>query len=194
METSIVFEFAIILLCLPACLPAGARYGGYGLGLISGLRLLAFVFIFHLQPGKPPIDVLLTVMAMLGCASTLQTAGGLNVMMAHPPGAAYGHGIHRLATGHLRLCASPVSVAVVSMVAISAKAKGQDHPVSLLEILSVGIPATFIGMLLAAFWSMRCGLDLDKDPDFQAKLQDPVQRNHSGFHPPPAAWPCITNC
>lgn len=77
METSIILEFAIILFCLLA----GARHGGYGLGLISGIGLLIFVFVFHLAPGKPPVDVLLTIMAVLGCASTLQTAGGLNVMM-----------------------------------------------------------------------------------------------------------------
>jgi len=220
MEMSIIFEFAIILLCLLA----GARYGGYGLGLISGLGLLAFVFIFHLQPGKPPVDVLLTIMAVLGCASTLQTAGGLNVMMAFAERLLRRHPRHltllapittwsltvMCGTGHvvytmfpiiydiaikkgirperpmavasiasqLGICASPVSVAVVSMVAILAKAKGLDHPVSLLEILSVGMPATFLGMLLAAFWSMRRGLDLDQDPVFQAKLQDPAQRDY----------------
>ena len=220
MEMSIIFEFAIILLCLLA----GARYGGYGLGLISGLGLLALVFIFHLQPGKPPVDVLLTIMAVLGCASTLQTAGGLNVMMAFAERLLRRHPRHltllapittwsltvMCGTGHvvytmfpiiydiaikkgirperpmavasiasqLGICASPVSVAVVSMVAILAKAKGLDHPVSLLEILSVGMPATFLGMLLAAFWSMRRGLDLDQDPVFQAKLQDPAQRDY----------------
>ena len=38
METSIILEFGIILFCLLA----GARYGGYGLGLISGIGLLIF--------------------------------------------------------------------------------------------------------------------------------------------------------
>lgn len=220
METSIVLEFAIILFCLLA----GARYGGYGLGLISGIGLLVFAFVFHLQPGKPPIDVLLTIMAVLGCASTLQTAGGLNVMMAFAERILRRHPKHitllaplttwtltvMCGTGHvvytmfpiiydiaikkgirperpmavasiasqLGICASPVSVAVVSMVAILGKAKGLDHPVSLVELLTVGMPATFLGMIVAALWSMRRGLDLEQDPAFQAKLQDPVQKEY----------------
>lgn len=220
METTIVLEFAIILVCLLA----GARYGGYGLGLISGIGLLIFAFVFHLQPGKPPVDVLLTIMAVLGCASTLQTAGGLNVMMAFAERLLRRHPKHitllapittwtltvMCGTGHvvytmfpiiydiaikkgirperpmavasiasqLGICASPVSVAVVSMVAIMSKAKGLDHPVSLIELLSVGMPATFLGMIVAALWSMRRGLDLDKDPLFQAKLADPAQKEY----------------
>lgn len=77
MDYIIALEFMVII----ACLLVGARYGGYGLGLISGLGLLVFAFVFHLAPGKPPVDVLLTIMAVIGCASVLQTAGGLNVMM-----------------------------------------------------------------------------------------------------------------
>jgi anaerobic C4-dicarboxylate transporter DcuB len=220
MDTSIVIEFLIILMCLLA----GARYGGYGLGLISGIGLVIFTFVFHLAPGKPPIDVLLTIMAVLGCASTLQTAGGLNVMMRFAEKLLRKHPKHitllapittwsltvMCGTGHvvytmfpiiydiaiktgirperpmavasissqIGICASPVSVAVVSMVAIMAKAKGLEHPVSLIELLSVGMPATFCGMIVAALWSMRRGLDLDKDPEFQAKIKDPVQRDY----------------
>lgn len=64
------------------------------------------------------------------------------------------------------------------MVAIMAKAKGLDHPVSIVELPSVGMPATFCGMIMAALWSMRRGLDLDKDPEFQAKLKDPAQKDY----------------
>jgi len=74
------------------------------------------------------------------------------------------------------ICASPVSVAVVSMVAILAKAKGLEHPISIIELLSVGMPATLCGTIVAALWSMRRGKDLDKDPEFQAKIQDPEQK------------------
>ena len=77
MDFNVVMEFVIILFCLLV----GTRYGGFGLGLVSGIGVLIFAFVFHLQPGKPPVDVLLTIMSVLGCASVLQTAGGLNVMM-----------------------------------------------------------------------------------------------------------------
>ncbi len=218
MDTSIILEFAVILFCLLA----GARYGGYGLGLISGLGLLVFVFVFHLQPGKPPIDVLLTIMSVLGCASVLQTAGGLNVMMRfaekilrrHPnqitllaPLTTWtltvmcgtGHVVYTMfpiiydiaikkgirperpmavasIASQIGICASPVSVAVVSMVAILGKSTGLAHPISLIELLSVGMPATLCGVIVAALWSMRRGKDLDKDPEFQAKLKDPEQK------------------
>src|SRR5512137_3085457 len=77
MDVNMILEFVIII----ACLLLGTRYGGFGLGLISGAGLLVFAFVFHLSPGKPPVDVLLTIMAVIGCAAVLQTAGGLNVMM-----------------------------------------------------------------------------------------------------------------
>src|SRR5512133_551785 len=204
-----------------ACLLVGARYGGFGLGLISGLGLLLFAFIFHLPPGNPPIDVLLTIMAVIGCASVLQTAGGLNVMMrfaekilrAHPqyitllaPITTWsltvmcgtGHVVYTMfpiiydiaikegvrperpmaaasVASQMGICASPVSVAVVSLVAILAKS---THPVSLLQLLSVGIPATFCGVIMTALWSLKQGKDLENDPIFQAKLQDPEQKQY----------------
>lgn len=73
----ITIEFIVIILCLLI----GARFGGMGLGLISGIGLFILSFVFGLQPGKPPVDVMLTILAVIGCAATLQTAGGLNVMM-----------------------------------------------------------------------------------------------------------------
>ena len=77
MSSIIALQFVVILVCLLA----GARYGGFGLGLISGIGLLVFAFVFHLQPGKPPVDVLLTILCVVACATVLQTAGGLDVMM-----------------------------------------------------------------------------------------------------------------
>ena len=217
MDYIIVLEFMVII----ACLLAGARYGGYGLGLISGLGLLVFAFVFHLAPGKPPVDVLLTIMAVIGCASVLQTAGGLNVMMRvaerilrrNPkyvtilaPVTTWtltvmcgtGHVVYTMfpiiydiaikegvrperpmaaasVASQMGICASPVSVAVVSMVAILAKS---THPVSLLQLLSISIPATFCGVIVAALWSLKRGKDLDDDPAFQAKMQNPSQKDY----------------
>lgn len=70
-------QFLVIL----GCLLLGTRYGGMGLGLISGIGLFILTFIFGLEPGKPPVDVMLTILAVIACASVLQTAGGLNVML-----------------------------------------------------------------------------------------------------------------
>ncbi|MDD5105626.1 MAG: anaerobic C4-dicarboxylate transporter [Desulfuromonadaceae bacterium] len=217
MDYIIALEFLVIIVCLLL----GARYGGYGLGLISGFGLLVFAFVFHLAPGKPPVDVLLTIMAVIGCASVLQTAGGLNVMMRvaerilrrNPkyitllaPITTWtltvmcgtGHVVYTMfpiiydiaikegvrperpmasasVASQMGICASPVSVAVVSMVAIMSKS---THPVSLLQLLSVSIPATFCGVIMTALWSLKRGKDLEKDPAFQAKLQDPSQKDY----------------
>lgn len=45
----ITLQFIIIILCLLV----GTRYGGMGLGLISGIGLFILTFIFGLEPGKP---------------------------------------------------------------------------------------------------------------------------------------------
>ncbi|GAB3941720.1 anaerobic C4-dicarboxylate transporter [Corynebacterium tapiri] len=65
------------------CLLLGTRYGGMGLGLISGIGLTILVFLFGLVPGEPPVSVILTIVAVIGCAATLQRAGGLDVMMQY---------------------------------------------------------------------------------------------------------------
>lgn len=73
----IVAQLAVVL----ACLLIGAHYGGMGLGLIGGIGIIILVFVFRLPPGDPPIQVMLTILAVIGCASTLQTSGGLDVLM-----------------------------------------------------------------------------------------------------------------
>ena len=204
------------------CLLLGTRFGGMGLGLISGIGLFILCFVFHVQPGKPPIDVMLTILAVIGCASTLQTAGGLDVLMRaaerllrkHPehitllaPITTWGLTV-MCGTGHVAytmfpiiydiainkgirperpmavasvsaqigVCASPVSVAVVSMVSMLAQGQGAGPAISIITLLAVSIPATFVGVLCAGLWSMHRGKDLDNDPEFQEKLQDPETR------------------
>ncbi|ABS46614.1 transporter, anaerobic C4-dicarboxylate uptake family protein [Yersinia pseudotuberculosis] len=214
----ITLQFIIIILCLLL----GTRYGGMGLGLISGIGLFILTFIFGLEPGKPPVDVMLTILAVIGCASVLQTAGGLNVMMQFAERLLRRHPQHitllapfttwsltfLCGTGHvvytmfpiisdiaikkgirperpmavasvasqMAITASPVSVAVVSLVSIIGANHGIGHAYSILEILAISVPASLVGVLIAALWSLRRGKDLDKDPDFQKKIKDPEQR------------------
>lgn len=193
-----------------------------GAGLISGIGLFILTFIFGLEPGKPPVDVMLTILAVIGCASVLQTAGGLNVMMQFAERLLRRHPQHitllapfttwsltfLCGTGHvvytmfpiisdiaikkgirperpmavasvasqMAITASPVSVAVVSLVSIIGANHGIGHAYSILEILAISVPASLVGVLIAALWSLRRGKDLDKDPDFQKKIKDPEQR------------------
>ncbi|KAA5612060.1 anaerobic C4-dicarboxylate transporter [Rhodovastum atsumiense] len=71
------------------------------------------------------------------------------------------------------ITASPVAAAVTTFLAMAAKT---SQPVGLLDIIKVTLPAGVIGVLAAALWSMRRGLDLDRDPEFQARLKDPAFR------------------
>ncbi len=68
---------------------------------------------------------------------------------------------------------SPIAAAVVAFVSIS-NANGFD--VTIPGVLMVSIPSCLCGLLAAAAASYHRGLDLDKDPEFQAKLKDPEQR------------------
>ncbi|MEM0705617.1 anaerobic C4-dicarboxylate transporter [Enterobacter quasihormaechei] len=214
----ITIEFIVIILCLLI----GTRFGGMGLGLISGIGLFILSFVFGLQPGKPPVDVMLTILAVIGCASTLQTAGGLNVMMQFAERLLRKHPQHitllapfttwtltfLCGTGHvvytmfpiiadialkkgirperpmavasvasqMSITASPVSVAVVSLVSILGAQHGIGHAWGILEILAVSVPASLCGVAIAALWSLRRGKNLADDPEFQEKLKDPKQR------------------
>ena len=68
---------------------------------------------------------------------------------------------------------SPIAAAVVAFVAIS-NANGFD--VTIPQVLMINIPACLCGLTAAAACSYKRGKDLDKDPEFQAKIADPVQR------------------
>ena len=67
------------------------------------------------------------------------------------------------------ITASPIAAAVTSFLAMALKA---GHTVTLFNILCVTIPATAIGVFLAALWSLRRGKDLDKDEEFQERMKD----------------------
>ncbi|WP_448856342.1 anaerobic C4-dicarboxylate transporter [Corynebacterium camporealensis] len=213
---AIILQLVVIL----SALLLGTRYGGLGLGLISGIGLMLMVFVFGLAPGEPPIDVMLTIIAVIGCAATLQQARGLEVMMqfaerilrAHPERITIlapittwfltvlcgtGHVVYTMfpiiedialkkgirperpmavssTSAQMGITASPVSVATVSLASILAENAGViDQAYSIPQILMVAIPASLSGVLLAALWSLRRGKDLDKDPVFQKRMEDP---------------------
>jgi len=69
------------LLLILVCLFYGARKGGVALGLLGGIGVVVLVFVFHIPPGKPPVDVMLTIVAVVAASATLQASGGLEVLL-----------------------------------------------------------------------------------------------------------------
>lgn len=212
-------EMFIGFLVLLACLLVGVRHGGIGLAVISGIGLVVFVFVFGYKPGNPPIDVMLTILAVVTCAGFLQTSGGLTVMLKYAEQFLRNNPKHvtilaplttwfltvLCGTGHvvytmfpiiydiaikqnirperpmavssvasqMGICASPVSVAIVSIVGFMASA---GHHYTIAQILAVSIPATGLGVFFAALWSYRRGKELADDEQFQEFIKDPENK------------------
>lgn len=209
-------QFAVLLLAIYI----GIRVGGLGLGLIGGTGVAVFAFAFGMNPGNPPIDVMLIIIAVVAASATLHAAGGLVYMVQlaerllrkHPkyivflaPYCSYfltmavgtGHAVYMLQpiiadvayrTGirperamaassiasQMGITASPIAAAVTSYLAMALKA---GQAITLYNILGVTIPATMVGVFMAALWSLRRGKDLDKDEEFQERMKDPDFRS-----------------
>jgi anaerobic C4-dicarboxylate transporter DcuB len=214
--------FALQIALIVACLFYGARKGGLALGLLGGIGIVVLAFVFKLPPGKPPVDVMLTIVAVVAASATLQASGGLNVMLQgaervlrrNPRYVSIlapfttciltmlcgtGHVVYTMLpiiydvaikngirperpmagasiASQMGIIASPVSVAVVSLVAFLAKAPGGAPVIDFLTLLSVTIPSTLAGVLMIGIFSWFRGKDLDKDPEFQKLIATPEGR------------------
>ena len=73
----LIAEFIFMLLMLYI----GSRFGGIGLGLVSGIGLMVEVFILRMPVGHAPVDVMLIILAVVGCAAVLEASGGLKFML-----------------------------------------------------------------------------------------------------------------
>ena len=71
------------------------------------------------------------------------------------------------------ITASPISAATVALLGLLA---GFD--ITLFDILIVCVPATIIGILVGAFFSMRVGKELVDDPEYIARLKSGVLDAH----------------
>ena len=75
----------------------------------------------------------------------------------------------------LGITCSPIAAAVASFVIISNE---YGFEINNLQVICITIPATLCGLIAAAAFSYKRGKDLDKDPDFQARLADPETRQY----------------
>jgi anaerobic C4-dicarboxylate transporter DcuB len=216
-------ELILQLVIIVVCLFYGARKGGVALGLLGGIGMVLMVFAFKLPPGKPPVDVMLTIIAVVAASATLQASGGLDVLLQQAEKllrrnpkyvsilapfttctltilCGTGHVVYTMLpiiydvaiknnirperpmaassiASQMGIIASPVSVAVVSLVAFLAKAPGGEA-FDFVTLLSVTIPSTLLGVLMIGIFSWFRGKDLDKDEEFQARIADPEMRKY----------------
>jgi len=214
----ILLQVAIILVCLFY----GARKGGVALGLLGGIGIVLMTFAFHLPPGKPPVDVMLTIIAVVAASATLQASGGLEVLLLgaekvlrrNPKYVSIlapfttclltilcgtGHVVYTMLpiiydiaikndirperpmaassiASQMGILASPVSVAVVSLVAFLAKVPVNGHVIDFIQVLSITIPSTLAGVFLIGVFSWFRGKELKDDAEFQKRIEDPQQR------------------
>ena len=218
----LIFEFLFLL----GILYIGSRYGGIGLGVISGIGLVIEVFVFRMPPASAPIEVMLIILAVVTCASILEAAGGLKFMLQvaekilrkNPkqitflgPIATYtltlmlgtGHAVYSImpiigdialknkirperpmaaasVASQLALTASPISAVVTvylgkGLLDLFHQQGGES--LTLINILSVTLPATFLGLMAMCFYSLRRGKELEADPEYQRRLQHPIYRD-----------------
>jgi len=65
------------------------------------------------------------------------------------------------------ITASPISAATVALLGLLA-----GYDITLFDILKITIPATLIGVLAGAFYSMKVGKELVDDPEYQKRLAE----------------------
>lgn len=205
------FFFLLVMLYI------GSRYGGIGLGVVSGIGLAIEVFVFGMTPTSPPITVMLIILAVVTCASILEAAGGLKYMLqvaerllrSNPkrvtiigPLVTYtmtfmlgtGHAVYSImpiigdvalkngirperpmaaasVASQLGITASPISAAVVYYL---SQLSNINSNITLLSILGVTVPATLCGCIMMSLYSLRRGKELEDDPEYQKRLEDPV--------------------
>ena len=218
LEHALIFEFILLI----GFLYAGSRFGGIGLGVVSGIGLLFEVLVLRMPPGKPPVEVMLVILAVVTCASVLEAAGGLKYMLqvaekilrknpkrvtilgpivtwAMTVMLGTGHAVYSImpiigdialknnirperpmaaasVASQLAITASPVS-AVVALYLDEIATKSQLFAgISLIQIVTVTITSTFCGTIALSLYSLRRGKELQDDPEFQRRMQDPEWR------------------
>ena len=185
----------------------GARLGGIGLGVMGGVGLAILTFVFGLQPTAPPIDVMLMIAAVISAASCMQAAGGLDYMVKLAEHLLRKNPSHVTllsplvtylftfvaGTGHVAYSVLPVIAEVATetkirperplgIAVIASQQAITASPISaatvaLLDILKITIPATIIGVLVGALFSMRIGKELVEDPEYQKRLKEGLFNN-----------------
>lgn len=73
--------WAIELLVVLFFIWLGARLGSIGIGFAGGFGVLVLGFVFGLEPGEIPTDVILIIMGVIAAIAAMQEAGGLDYLV-----------------------------------------------------------------------------------------------------------------
>ena len=214
----LIAEFIFMLLMLYI----GSRFGGIGLGLVSGIGLMIEVFVLRMPVGHAPVDVMLIILAVVGCAAVLEASGGLKFMLQiaerilrkHPRRITFlgplvtfmlsimlgtGHAVYTImpiigdialknrirperpmaaasVASQLALTGSPISAVVACYLGRDVMQIPGLENITLVDILLVTFPATLLGVIAMAVYSNFRGAELDDDPEFQKRMEDPEFR------------------
>ena len=73
----LLLQLAVVL----AMIFIGAKIGGIALGIYGMVGVFILVFIFGLDPGAIPVDVMLIIVSVITASASLQAAGGMDYMV-----------------------------------------------------------------------------------------------------------------
>jgi anaerobic C4-dicarboxylate transporter DcuA len=71
-----LLEVGVVLIAVIA----GSRLKGIGMGMMGGLGLLIFSFLFHLKPSMPPFNILMVIISVVTAAGAMEAAGGIDYL------------------------------------------------------------------------------------------------------------------
>ena len=77
----VTFLIILQLIIVLAMIFTGAKVGGIGLGIYGMVGVFLLVFVFGMEPGAIPIDVMLIIVSVITASAALQAAGGLDYMV-----------------------------------------------------------------------------------------------------------------
>ena len=77
----VTFLIILQLIIVLAMIFIGAKVGGIGLGIYGMVGVFLLVFVFGMEPGAIPIDVMLIIVSVITASAALQAAGGLDYMV-----------------------------------------------------------------------------------------------------------------
>ena len=157
----LILELAVVL----AMIFIGARVGSIGLGMYGMVGVFLLVFVFGMEPGNIPIDVMLIIVAVITASSALQAAGGLDYMVEAAARFLRKHPSHitfyaplttwlfciLAGTAHTSYALLPI----ISEISLKAKIR-PERPLSVAAIAaSLGITGSPVSAATAAILSQR---------------------------------------